>query len=305
MSLSSAKNLISVSNKFTIHHQQERVDSKQGIYGCFRIGPFKGTKSLTFANLLRRTLLHEIPGTGIVQVIFQTPTHEFSTLPGVQESVIDILLNLKQLTFQGYCGNYKRGTISKKGPAIITAKDLNLPYPIIASFPDQIIAHLNTGFEFKMDFILKTDKGSSLPMLKKSVTSSSSLFLQNDFSPIKKVNYTICEERLKEWIELEIWTDGSIQPYLALQTAVQNIFCEFEDLYPKTLELSTESFYSKQLNLHNHRIENLFLPIDMYKGLKCKQLKNDKNLENFHNWEMFSKEYDVSLDLLKPFFLKK
>ena len=162
MSLSSAKNLTSVSNKFTIHHQQERVDSKQGIYGCFRIGPFKGTKSLTFANLLRRTLLHEkSPGTGIVQVIFQTPTHEFSTLPGVQESVIDILLNLKQLTFQGYCGNYKRGTIFKKGPAIITAKDLNSLYPIIASFPDQIIAHLNTGFEFKMDFILKTDKGSS------------------------------------------------------------------------------------------------------------------------------------------------
>jgi len=142
-------------------------------------------------------------------------------------------------------------------------------------------------------------------MLKKSVTSSSSLFLQNDFSPIKKVNYTICEERLKEWIELEIWTDGSIQPYLALQTAAQNILREFEELYPKTLELSTETFHSKHQSLQPHRIENLFLPIDMYKGLKCKQLKNDKNLENFQNWELFSKEYDVSLDLLKPFFLKK
>ena len=90
MSLYSAKNLTSVSKKFTIHQKQESLTPKQGIYGCFRIGPFKGTKSLTFANLLRRTLLHEIPGTGIVQVIFQTPTHEFSTLPGVQESVIDI-----------------------------------------------------------------------------------------------------------------------------------------------------------------------------------------------------------------------
>jgi DNA-directed RNA polymerase subunit alpha len=269
----------------------------------FRIGPFKGTKSLTFANLLRRTLLHEIPGTGIVQVIFQNPTHEFSTLPGVQESIIDILLNLKQITLQGYCGTYTRGTLSKKGPAVITAKDLKLPYPIVANFPDQVIAHVNTGFHFKMDFIVKTDKGSSLPTLKKSLAPSSSLFVQNDFNPIKKVNYTICEERLKEWIELEIWTDGSIQPYLALQTAIQSIFREFEALYPKSLELSQQSLQSP--DLYKEQIENLFFPIDVYTGLKCNQLTNTEQLENFQNWELFAQEYAVSLESLKPFFLKK
>ena len=201
MALYNAVNLTSQIPTFSIQKQKDGIQIGDSTYGCFRIGPFKSTKSLTFANLLRRTLLHEIPGTGITQVTFQLPTHEFSTLPGVQESVIDILLNLKQIVFQGYCGSYTRGTLCKQGPATITANDLQLPYPLIVNSPNQSIAHVSSGFEFKMDFILKTAKGSSLPLLKKSVAASSSLLVQNDFNPIKKVNYTICEERLKEWKE--------------------------------------------------------------------------------------------------------
>ena len=271
MALYNAVNLTSQIPTFSIQKQKDGIQIGDSTYGCFRIGPFKSTKSLTFANLLRRTLLHEIPGTGITQVTFQLPTHEFSTLPGVQESVIDILLNLKQIVFQGYCGSYTRGTLCKQGPATITANDLQLPYPLIVNSPNQSIAHVSSGFEFKMDFILKTAKGSSLPLLKKSVAASSSLLVQNDFNPIKKVNYTICEERLKEWIELEIWTNGSIQPYLALQTAVQNILCEFDSLYPKTLHLHSRILeygeYKSKIENRN-KLENSFFPIDLYTGLK-------------------------------------
>jgi DNA-directed RNA polymerase subunit alpha len=277
MALYNAVNLTSQIPTFSIQKQKDGIQIGDSTYGCFRIGPFKSTKSLTFANLLRRTLLHEIPGTGITQVTFQLPTHEFSTLPGVQESVIDILLNLKQIVFQGYCGSYTRGTLCKQGPATITANDLQLPYPLIVNSPNQSIAHVSSGFEFKMDFILKTAKGSSLPLLKKSVAASSSLLVQNDFNPIKKVNYTICEERLKEWIELEIWTNGSIQPYLALQTAVQNILCEFDSLYPKTLHLHSRILeygeYKSKIENRN-KLENSFFPIDLYTGLKYNQLLN-------------------------------
>lgn len=304
MALYNSVNLISQIPTFSIHKQKEEIEIGNNTYGCFRIGPFKSTKSLTFANLLRRTLLHEIPGTGITQVTFQTPTHEFSTLPGVQESVIDILLNLKQIVFQGYCGNYTRGTLYKQGPAIITAKDLQLPYPIIVNFPDQIIAHVSSGFEFKMDFILKTTKGSSLPLLKKSVAASSSLLVQNDFNPIKKVNYTICEERLKEWIELEIWTNGSIQPYLALQTAIQNILREFESLYPKTLHLHSTFFHSggdKSRIENSNKIENLFFPIDLYTALKANQILNSECVKSFENWQIFEKKYEVSSKIVKSF----
>jgi DNA-directed RNA polymerase alpha subunit len=305
MALYNAVNLTSQIPTFSIQKQKDGIQIGDSTYGCFRIGPFKSTKSLTFANLLRRTLLHEIPGTGITQVTFQLPTHEFSTLPGVQESVIDILLNLKQIVFQGYCGSYTRGTLCKQGPATITANDLQLPYPLIVNSPNQSIAHVSSGFEFKMDFILKTAKGSSLPLLKKSVAASSSLLVQNDFNPIKKVNYTICEERLKEWIELEIWTNGSIQPYLALQTAVQNILCEFDSLYPKTLHLHSRILeygeYKSKIENRN-KLENSFFPIDLYTGLKYNQLLNFENLKTFQNWKIFEKKYEVSTKVLKPFF---
>jgi DNA-directed RNA polymerase alpha subunit len=305
MALYNAVNLTSQIPTFSIQKQKDGIQIGDSTYGCFRIGPFKSTKSLTFANLLRRTLLHEIPGTGITQVTFQLPTHEFSTLPGVQESVIDILLNLKQIVFQGYCGSYTRGTLCKQGPATITANDLQLPYPLIVNSPNQSIAHVSSGFEFKMDFILKTAKGSSLPLLKKSVAASSSLLVQNDFNPIKKVNYTICEERLKEWIELEIWTNGSIQPYLALQTAVQNILCEFDSLYPKTLHLHSRILeygeYKSKIENRN-KLENSFFPIDLYTGLKSNQLLNFENLKTFQNWKIFEKKYEVSTKVLKPFF---
>lgn len=308
MSLYSPKNLTSFGNEFHFASLMEipSGQNRSKTYGCFRLGPFKGTKSLTFANLLRRTLLSEIPGTGIIQVTFQQPTHEFSTLPGVQESVIDIILNLKQLVLEGYCGSYTRGTISKKGPGIITAGELNLPYPVVTSYPDQVIAHINTGFDFKMDFILKTGKGSTLPMLKKSLAPSSSILIQNDFNPIEKVNYTICEERLTEWIELEIWTNGSIQPYLALQTAIYNLLQEFQFLYPKTLELSNFPFQdSKTIQLtpphHTKRIENKFLPIGVYKGLKCSQINDEETLENFNDWDHFAEKYKIPSDSLKPF----
>ncbi len=311
MSLYSAKNLTSFGNEFHFASLMETPSeqNRSETYGCFRLGPFKGTKSLTFANLLRRTLLSEIPGTGMIQATFQQPTHEFSILPGVQESVIDIILNLKQLILEGYCGAYTRGTISKKGPGVLTANELNLPYPIVASYPEQVIAHINTGFDFKMDFILKTGKGSTLPMLKKSLAPSSSILIQNDFNPIQKVNYTICEERLTEWIELEIWTNGSIKPYLALQTAVYTLLQEFQFLYPKTLELSNSPFQ----NIFNiqplrksstKKIENMFLPIEMYKGLKCSKINDEETFEDFKDWDLFSKKFKIPTDSLKPFFPK-
>ncbi len=277
MSLYSTENFTSFENEFHFAFLKETKPEKNSsqTYGCFRLGPFKGTKSLTFANLLRRTLLSEIPGTGIIQATFQQPTHEFSTLPGVQESVVDVILNLKLLVLEGYCGAYTQGTVSKKGPGVLTAGDFNWPYPIAASDPNQVIAHINAGFNFKMDFILKTGKGSTLPALKKSLEPSQSILIQNDFNPIQKVNYTICEERLTEWIELEVWTNGSIQPYLALQTAIYTLLQEFSFLYPKTLELNNTPFQgvkdiSSVTEANKSVVENDFLPIELYKRSKCK-----------------------------------
>ena len=281
------------------------VEESGKLTGHFLLESLEAGQGLTIGNALRRVLLSNLEGTAITGIKIPGVAHEFSTIPNVREDVLEIFLNLKQIVFQGYCGSYTRGTLCKQGPATITANDLQLPYPLIVNSPNQSIAHVSSGFEFKMDFILKTAKGSSLPLLKKSVAASSSLLVQNDFNPIKKVNYTICEERLKEWIELEIWTNGSIQPYLALQTAVQNILCEFDSLYPKTLHLHSRILeygeYKSKIENRN-KLENSFFPIDLYTGLKSNQLLNFENLKTFQNWKIFEKKYEVSTKVLKPFF---
>ena len=84
------------------------------VYSCFRFGPFREGCAVTIATAIRRALFQDVPSTAIVQVIFQHPTDEFSTLEGIQESTLDFLLNIKNLAIRGYCDGYVKGGISKK-----------------------------------------------------------------------------------------------------------------------------------------------------------------------------------------------
>jgi DNA-directed RNA polymerase alpha subunit len=92
-------------NNVFISCKESRIENNRSFYGCFNIGSFDPVQSLTVANALRRTLLSECPGLGIISVTIENVSHEYSTLPGMRESVLDLLLNLKEIVFRSNIDN--------------------------------------------------------------------------------------------------------------------------------------------------------------------------------------------------------
>lgn len=167
-------------NKLLISCKESRIENNRSFYGCFNLGPFEAGQSLTVANALRRTLLSECTGIAIVSVMIENVHHEYSTLPGVRDSILDILLNLKEIVFKktkNPYGVYKKksihsvyegvgdsffkpviGYLKVRGPGVIRAKDLRLPPVVQCVDPEQYIATLGDDGFFNMKFIIMEGK---------------------------------------------------------------------------------------------------------------------------------------------------
>jgi len=130
------------------------LENPRNFYGCFTLGPFQNSQSLTVANALRRTLLSEIYGIAITNVEIDGVDHEYCTLPGIRESVLDILLNFKQIVIKKTSPVQKPlfGYLNVRGPGIIRASDFKLPPMIQCVDPDQYIATLNENGKLILKF---------------------------------------------------------------------------------------------------------------------------------------------------------
>lgn len=219
------------------------------IYGCFYLGPFEEGQGLTIGNALRRTLLSEIPGLSITSVKIDGATHEYGNLVGVRETVLDILLNLKEIVLTKK--NNQRiskplmGYLQARGPGIVRASDLKLPSFVQCVDPDQYIATLSPNGSLALKF--QINEGKNFLSFGNDVNSTSfneqystinSGFLPIDsvFTPVKKVNYTIETygskniQKANEIIILEIWTNGSISPKVAISYALNFLQILFNQL---------------------------------------------------------------------------
>lgn len=136
------------------------METKQSFYGKFYIGPLSVGQGLTVANALRRTLLSELVGVAITSVSIEGVTHEYSTLNGVRESVLDILLNLKQIVLKSKQALKRPQTayLYCQGPGVIRAGDLILPPTVQCVDPEQYIATLSSNGFLKMKLIIRQGK---------------------------------------------------------------------------------------------------------------------------------------------------
>lgn len=144
-------------SQFFISCKESRIETNRSFYGCFYLGPFEPSQSLTLANALRRTLLSELYGLGIVSVEIEGATHEYSSLPGVRDSVLDILLNLKEIVLKKTIKNFKPqiGYLRVRGPGVVRASDLRLPPFIQCVDPNQYIATLADNGFLNLKFIIQ------------------------------------------------------------------------------------------------------------------------------------------------------
>jgi len=228
-----------------------RIQENGSLYSRFHLGPFFRGQALTFSNALRRTLLSEIPGIVIKNVQIDGATHEFAVLPGVQETVLDIVLNLKKLVFipafqkseVSDTGDSKLQQFTKsaylnfQGPGTITALNLKLPAQIKCVDPTVKIATVTGGTNFSLRFALEFEDFEN--SIKKNVSNflnsekTKSLTFDTKPMPVQNVNYVIKSLSAKnesEYVVLEVWTDGSIIPQDAVEFALKkltNLFFQF------------------------------------------------------------------------------
>ncbi len=181
----------------------------------------------TLGNALRRVLLSSIPGCAVTEVSIDGVVHEYSTIDGVREDVIDILLNLKNLAIRIHEGNDATLKLSKMGPGPITAADIQTSHDAEVLNPELEIANLTHSGKLNMS--LRVEKGRGYQPVSTRTSDQSelavgTLHLDASFSPIKRVSYLVESARVEQRTDLdklvlELETNGTLDPEEAVRQA--------------------------------------------------------------------------------------
>jgi DNA-directed RNA polymerase subunit alpha len=216
--------------QFTTKKVEETQD-----YGHFVIEPLPISFAHSMGHSLRRTLLSSLPGAALTQIRVDGASHHFSTLKGVKESVLDILLNLKQLRFQTPGEGQYRINISAKGAQKIYGKDIEGEAKVVNG--DLYIAELTDDkAKLEIEGIVETGIGF-VASEEKENKETGFVAIDSSFSPVKRVNFKVEEARVGrkadyERLILEIWTDGTIHPEDALKKSTEMLAAHFAYVSP-------------------------------------------------------------------------
>jgi len=197
-------------------------ESLTDTYGKLYAEAFERGFGTTIGNALRRVLLSSIEGAAITSIKIPGVPHEFSTLNGVKEDVVDIVLNLKQLRLKLHTDGPKEISINIKGPCEVKGKDVETGAQVEILNPDQHIATIEKNINFVMEMVVEKGKGYvTAESNKKDDLSVDAVAIDSIFTPVKKVNFWIEAARVGrstdyDKLVMEIWTDGSITPQKAL-----------------------------------------------------------------------------------------
>nr|YP_010197646.1 RNA polymerase subunit alpha [Gracilaria flabelliformis subsp. simplex]UAD86062.1 RNA polymerase subunit alpha [Gracilaria flabelliformis subsp. simplex] len=278
-------------NHFQIECIESKIESNRQQYGRFILEPLNKGQGITLGNSLRRTILSDLQGAAIVAVRIAGINHEFSTITGVREDVLEILLNLKEVVLKSYSDTPQIGRIRVQGPAIITTGLFELPPEIQIIDPQQYIATICNNTIFEMEF--RVEKGSGYKLVNKGFDKKSIDFLQIDaiFMPATKFNYIVEEKKIsptliQEKLSLEVWTNGSLSPQEAISQAAQvltNLFYPLTNLNFKSID-NVENEYEEEIN--QVLIEELQLSVRAYNCLKRAQIHSISDLLDYSQDEL-------------------
>jgi len=181
----------------------------------------------TLGNALRRILLSSLPGAAVTEVRIEGVQHEYSSIPGVQEDVIEILLNLKNLAVRMHGRDEAVVRINKKGPGTVTAGDIQLDHDIEVVDSNYVLAHLSPEGELNMDLTITRGRGYQVVEIEGGEDETRTvglLKLDASYSPIRRVAYSVDNARVEQRTDLDkltidIETNGTIDPEEAVRRA--------------------------------------------------------------------------------------
>lgn len=194
----------------------------------------------TIGNGLRRMLLSSLPGTAVTSISFDGVMHEFDSISGVREDVVDMILTIKELDVHMFGNDATTVSLDVKGPAVVTAADIKCPAGVSVLNPELVIAHLNEDGVLKLEMVIEKGRGYD-PAQDREENDRPKGFLLVDasYSPIRRVamrveNARVSKKTNYDKLIMEVDTDGSMSPQEAISAAAAmlqsqlNVFVDFD-----------------------------------------------------------------------------
>lgn len=250
------------------------VGKQEENYTQFVCEPLERGYGHTLGNALRRVLLSSIPGHAITSVKISGVDHQFSTLKGVTEDIVEILLNVKEIRVQSSLDDVSTMSLSAKG-GVVTAADIKVPSGVEIVNPTQHIATLSEGTKLEIEFTVEKGMGYSAAVDRTSSDLSGELLVDALFTPIMKVAYDIEETRVGRRTDfdrliLKVWTNGTVDAKSALDEAASVLIAHFEQvIHPTDVLKKAEAPVIRQGNeVDRLTIEELDLPTRIANALR-------------------------------------
>tara|TARA_B110000902_G_scaffold256065_1_gene322306 strand:+ start:13071 stop:14015 length:945 start_codon:yes stop_codon:yes gene_type:complete len=266
-----------LSQMFQISTLESKKQDETNLFGKFLLKPLPFGHGITIGNTLRRILLHDMYGSAITGLEIIGFNSEFNTIFGIREDILEILLNLKQTVLVSNETKISFAHLKVLGPRIITAGCIDFPDGIEVLNPNLYIATVYS--EIYIEMIFRIEYGQGYRFSEQVGQDSDSNFLNMDglFMPVRKVNYFVnelyrpnnFEFNSEESLEIDIWTNGTITPQMALKSSIKYAVNLFNVLlnYPQPQDNKSLSIdiltHSKTI-----RIEELYFSSRAYKCLK-------------------------------------
>ncbi len=261
---------------------QEYVESDH--YGKFVVEPFERGFGTTIGNALRRVLLSSLPGAAVYSIKINNVYHEFTAIPGVQDDVTAIILNIKDLIMTISDDDVYTLQINEKGPKVVTAGDIICPTNVEIKNKNHIITTLEEGGELVMEMKARIGRGyvradSNKVLYQGSSQGIGTIYTDSIYTPIERVSYTVEPTRVGQDTKydkliLEVTTDGSITPQMSLSLAAKilddhlSLFMNIDETITEMDSLIKENNNEAQNKGLVMMIEDLDLSVRSYNCLK-------------------------------------
>ena len=284
-----------------IEFEKPRIEclklDNDNMYAKFVCEPLERGYGITLGNSLRRILLSSLPGAAITSMKVDGVQHEFTTIPGVVEDVVEIILNLKQVRLKIFDNEDKSLRIDVEKEGEITAGDIVGDANVEILNPDLHIATLAQGGKLHMELTANRGRGYNPSVKNKKQNQPIGIIaIDSIYTPVKKVNFYVENTRVGQITDydkltIELWTDGSMTPddALSLAAKVMNehlaLFIDLSEA-TKNTEVMIEKEESKKEKVLETTIEELDLSVRSYNCLKRAGIINVEDLTNKTEEEM-------------------
>ncbi len=243
---------------------EEKSEGPDFYYSKFVLSPLEKGYSITIGNALRRVLLSSIPSLAITAVKFIKPEkyHEYDTIEGVKEDILEIILNLKKVQFRADVPveDRLRMIVEKKGPGLLKAGDIQTPAGIEVTNPDHVIATLNEDADLMFEIYVEMGKGYEPASERDEKPEIGWILVDGVFSPVLKVNFLTENVRVGKRTDydkliLEVWTKKSILPAEALRKAVEILTDHLNIIVQSLPQVESLQIEKRELSEHAEELE--------------------------------------------------